>query len=113
MASRSNKAARSMDSQAGRRSYGAPMGTPMPSTAAGRPKVGPGTRSQIRSAIASDQAAAAAGAKAMAVKRNKRIQNQEPAAGGGPKLNLSAVGAYNTIKEKKARDLETIEKASR
>lgn len=113
MASRSNKTARSMDSQAGKRSYGAPMGTPMPSSAAGRPKVAAGSRAQIRAAIDSDQAAAAAGARAMAQKRNKRIANQEPGQGGGPKLNLSVVGAVNTIREKKARDLETIEKMSK
>jgi hypothetical protein len=120
MASRSNKTARSMAAQVNApatvkpspRTYGAPTGYAPPSRAmaAGRPQVGPGTQTQRRAAIVADQAAATAGAKKFAA---KRVTRQAQQSGSPQKVNLSAIGAANTIREKKARDLETIDRMSK
>lgn len=112
MPSRSNKATRSMAAQANvkpkPRMYGTPTGAPIPSaaSAAGRPRVGSGTRTQMRAAIDADQAAATAGAKQFAVKRRLRQTQQQPATG------LQFPNPVSTIKKKQAGDKKTIDDMS-
>lgn len=108
MPSRSNKSARmSMAITAGSapkpapRSYGTPTGySPPARVQMGRPKVGAGTRTQMRAAINADQQAATAGAKKFAAQRARRSTQQQP---GQPTATPVGVNVFNVAKTIKNR----------